>query len=93
MFCVPLAPRCLLPARRVHQMLLLFMTNALINLKTLLLDHSNIILNNHLENYLAKDMAIISSMEWSIYRMPAGKFVVIDYLAVQSPKMTYDSCP
>lgn len=42
--CVPLAPCCLLPARRVHQMLLLsVVTNALINLTTLLLNHSNIL--------------------------------------------------
>lgn len=39
-------------------------------------------------------MVIISSTEWSqIYRRPAGKFALIDYLAVQSSKMTYDSCP
>lgn len=42
-FYVPLAPYCLLPARRVHRLLFLSVTNAPINLETLLLDHSNIL--------------------------------------------------
>lgn len=42
-FYVPLAPCCLLPARRVHWLLFLSLTNALINLKSLLLDCSNIL--------------------------------------------------
>lgn len=42
-FYVPLAPCCLLPARRVHWLPFLSLTNALINLKSLLLDCSNIL--------------------------------------------------
>lgn len=42
-FYVPLAPCCLLPARRVHWLLFLSVTNVLINLRTLLLDHSNVL--------------------------------------------------
>lgn len=40
---VPLALFCSLPAHRVHWRLLLSLTNAIINLRTLLLDHSNIL--------------------------------------------------
>lgn len=47
-----------------------------------------------MENYLAKDIAIISAVERSqICWRPAGRFVVIDYLALQSSKMTWDSHP
>lgn len=42
-FYVPLALFCSLPAHRVHWLLLLSLTNAIINLRTLLLDHSNIL--------------------------------------------------